>query len=138
MRLLIVLLAVVFLVSCGAMAPMPDAGPKQPQKPPVGKWSLAYTGGCAGREAEPIEVTRLDETELIFDDFHLRRDEAGYYAGSADFIAPMPADGRDVVYTVAYSLSLNEEGAFVGTETITEGGGHSLDCPVALVYAGAD
>lgn len=138
MRLAIVLLVVIILASCGAMAPMPDAGPAQPQTPRVGRWSLAYTGGCTGREAEPIEVTRLDATELVFDEFHLRVDEAGEYAGSADFIAPMPADGRDVVYTVAYRLSLNEDGTFVGTETITEGGGHSLDCPVALDFVGAE
>ena len=135
MRLAIVLLVVIILSSCGAMAPMPDAGPASPR---VGRWSLAYSGGCTGREAEPIEVTRLDATELVFDEFHLRVDEAGYYAGSADFIAPMPADGRDVVYTVAYRLSLNEGGTFVGTETITEGGGHSLDCPVALDFVGAE
>ena len=138
MRLLMVLLVIAFLVSCGAMAPMPDAAPAQPQTPRTGKWSLGYSGGCTGREAEPLLITALDESQLVFDDFHLLRDEAGHYAGSADFIAPMPADGRDVVYTIAYRLSLNEDRTFVGTETITEGGGHSLDCPVALVYVGAE
>lgn len=101
----------------------------------TGRWSLQYTGGCAGRESEPIDITRFDDDELHFDDFVLRHDEAGLYVGSADFIAPMPADGRDVVYTVTYSLRLEEDGKFIGTERITEDGGHSLDCPVELAPA---
>lgn len=133
MRLMIVLCVMMLSVSCGAMAPMPDVSTEQSQAPRIGKWLLQYTGGCTGREAESIAVERLDESELVFDDFHLRRDADGTYVGSADFIAPMPADGRDVVYTVAYSFKLNSDGSFVGTETITEGGGHSLDCPVKLV-----
>ena len=136
------LILICSLVACGTMAkPAPATLDKSPsismegdlERGRIGNWSLRYTGSCTGRESEPIEVTRLDDAELVFGDFHLLRDETGHYIGSADFIAPMPADGRDVVYTITYSLSLSEEGEFIGTETITEGGGHSLDCPVELV-----
>ena len=48
----------------------------------------------------------------------------------------MPADGRDVIYTISYSLQEVDEDKFAGTEAITEGGGHSLDCPVELLYVG--
>ena len=104
--------------------------------PKTGRWSLEYFGGCTGREAKPILVTHLDDNTLIFDDFELRRDDDGQFTGSADFVAPMPADGRDVIYTIAYSLRDVGDGKFAGTEEITEGGGHSLDCPVELVYVG--
>lgn len=102
-----------------------------------GSWRLQYTGGCAGREAEAIQVSRLGDEELMFDDFHLWRNTEGIFEGSADFIAPMPADGRDVIYTVSYALHALEEGKFAGTETITEDGGASLGCPIQLVFAGA-
>ena len=137
------LILICSLVACGTMAkPAPATLPKSPSismrgdldaGSRIGHWSLRYTGGCTGRESEPIEVTRLDDAELVFDDFQLSREETGSYLGSANFIAPMPADGRDVVYTIAYSLRREDEGKFVGTETVVEGGGHSLDCPVELL-----
>ena len=132
-----VLLSLLLLTVCGTMAPPSAPSERELDSPRVGKLSLQYTGGCTGREAELIHVARLDESALIFDDFHLLRDESGHFIGSADFIAPMPADGRDIVYTVSYSLSLSEGDEFIGTEKITEGGGHSLDCPVELLYIGA-
>lgn len=102
-----------------------------------GRWTLVYTGGCAGRESEAIQVNRLDDAALAFGDFHLRRNAEGIFEGSADFIAPMPADGRDVVYTIAYALRLEDDGTFAGTESITEDGGESLDCPIQLIFVGA-
>ena len=117
------------------MAPMPDVRPEQSQAPRIGEWSLEYRGGCTGREAEKLQITRLDENEIAFDDFRLLHNEAGEFVGSATFFAPMPVDGRNIPYEVTYTLRASDEGMFVGTETITEGGGHSLDCPVALVYA---
>lgn len=70
---------------------------------------------------------------MIFDGFHLRRNAAGQYEGSASFIASMPVDGRDIPYTIAYVLNRNE-GGFVGVETVTEDGGHALECPIALAF----
>ena len=82
-------------------------------------------------------MSRLEAADLVFDGFHVRRDSEGIFQGSADFIAPMPADGRNVVYTVTYALQAFEDGRFAGTETITEDGGASLDCPVELVFVAA-
>lgn len=127
-------LAAIWIAGCGTMAAAPEA---KRQTPRAGAWSLAYTGGCAGRESETIQVTRLDDAELVFDEFRLRRNTEGVFEGSADFIAPMPADGRDVIYTIAYALSLSDDGIFTGSESITEDGGESLDCPIQLVFAGA-
>ncbi len=136
------LILICSLVACGTMAkPAPATLDKSPsismegdlERGRIGNWSLRYTGSCTGRESEPIEVTRLDDAELVFGDYHLSREETGAYLGSANFIAPMPVDGREIGYTISYRLRLDDEGKFVGTETITEGGGHSLDCPVELV-----
>ena len=115
---------------------MPDVAREQSQAPRPGRWSLQYTGGCTGREAEPLDITILDETRMVFDNFRLMRDETGIYVGSATFIAPMPVDGREIPYEIAFRLRPTAAGGFVGTETITEGGGHSLDCPVELVFEG--
>ncbi len=137
------LILICSLVACGTMAkPAPATLPKSPSismggdleaGSRLGHWSLRYTGGCTGREAEPIEITSLDKSELVFDDFRLLKDDTGQYFGSANFIAPMPVDGREIGYTITYSLRLDDEGKFVGTETVVEGGGHSLDCPVELL-----
>ncbi len=139
-------LAAIWIASCGTMAiPVTTALEKSPpsalggdlEGSGPGAWTLAYTGGCAGRESETIQVTRLDDAELIFDDFHLRRNTEGVFEGSAIFIAPMPVDGRDIPYEISYALRASDDGSFSGTETIVEGGGHSLDCPIQLVFAGA-
>ncbi len=106
--------------------------------PRAGTWSLEYHGGCSGREAETLRITRLDETAIVFDDFRLLRDDEGDYSGSAIFIAPMPVDGREIPYEIIYTLSSRDDGGFAGTETIIEGGGHGLDCPVELVFLGGD
>ena len=104
--------------------------------PRAGVWSLEYTGGCTGREAERLRITQLDETAIVFDDFTLLRDESGQYIGTADRIAPMPVDGREIGYTITYTLTAHETGTFAGVERVVEGGGHGLDCPVALRYLG--
>ena len=98
---------------------------------------MSFGGGCTGQETELLDITRVDETEIAFDDFQLLRNDEGEYVGSANFIAPMPVDGREIVYTIAYSLKANETGGFTGTETIVEGGGHGIACPIELVYIGA-
>ena len=108
----------------------------RPRRAP-GLWSLEYRGGCTGQEAERLQVTRLDTGEIAFDDFRLLRNEAGEFVGSATFFAPMPVDGRDIPYEITYALRASDDGGYVGTETIVEGGGHGLDCPVELVYIGA-
>ena len=83
-----------------------------------------------------MQITVLDETTIAFDDFELRRNAHGEYVGSAVFIAPMPVDGRDIPYEIAYALTATDAGGFRGTETIVEGGGHGIACPVELVYIG--
>lgn len=127
------LMAMLALSACGTMQPEPGL-----PAPRAGKWSLEFRGGCSGQEAETLQITRLDESEIVFDEFELLRNEGGDYVGSAIFIAPMPVDGRDIPYEISYRLSATEDGGFAGTETIVEGGGHGLDCPVELLYAGAD
>ena len=130
-------LAVIWLAGCGTMAKPLEFPMDQPRdRPQIGRWSLEYTGGCTGRESETIHLTLLDDETIVFDDFELRRNSEGVFQGSADFIAPMPADGRDVVYTIAFSLSIAEDGGFAGAESITEGGGQSIECSVKLVPGG--
>ena len=101
----------------------------------AGRWLLEYGGACSGREAEPIIISRLDAAQIAFDDFRLRLNDDGQYEGSADFIASMPVDGRDIPYTIAYTVRRGETGGFVGAETVTEDGGRSADCPIRLVFA---
>ena len=117
------------------MAPVPIAESAEPK---AGLWSLRFTGGCSGQEAESLLITQLDESAIVFDEFELLRNEAGEYVGSAIFIAPMPVDGRDIPYEISYALRETDDGGFRGTETIIEGGGHGLGCPIALVYEGAE
>ena len=124
----VALILALALAGCGTLAT-----PPRPIPPAAGVWTLHFHGDCAGRESESLQVTRLDESEIAFGDFRLLRDDAGDYAGSANFIAPMPADGRDIGYVVSYSLRLDEvSSGFVGTQTVVEGGGHGIGCPVAL------
>jgi len=115
------------------MAPMPVP---TPEKPTAGMWSLRFTGECSGQEAESLLITQLDESKIVFDEFDLLRNEAGEYVGSAIFIAAMPVDGRDIPYEIRYVLRASDDGGFRGTETIIEGGGHGLGCPIELVYIG--
>ena len=130
-------LAAIWVAGCGTMAmPIENRMDQPTRSPQVGRWTLQYTGECAGRESETIHVTELDDADLVFDDFHLRRSADGVFAGSSDFIAPMPADGRDVIYTISYAFRAVADGSFSGIEQITEGGGHSLDCPIELVFVG--
>lgn len=125
------LLLVIALSACGTMAP----APKQ-DLPQAGSWTQQYTGGCAGRESESLLITQLDETTMVFDEFELLRNAAGEYVGSAIFVAPMPVDGRDIPYEIRYVLRASEAGGFSGTETIIEGGGHGIACPIELVFVG--
>ncbi len=131
-------LVVLALTACGTMALPPETATQLPHPPRAGAWSLEYSGGCTGQEAETLQITVLDETAIAFDDFTLRRNEDGEYVGSAIFIAPMPVDGRDIPYEIAYALSAADAGGFTGTETIVEGGGHGIACPVKLRYLGED
>ena len=116
----------------------PESVEKQPDLPRPGIWSLAFAGDCTGQEAETVLITRLDDEEIVFDDFRLLRAEDGQYRGSAIFIAPMPVDGREIPYEIAYVLNLTDRGSFEGTETIIEGGGHGIGCPIELVFVGAE
>ena len=93
-----------------------------------------YSGECAGRESEKLLITQLDEKAIVFDEFELLRNEAGDYVGSAIFSAPMPVDGRDIPYEISYVLRASEAGSFSGTETVIEGGGHGIACPIELVF----
>ncbi len=122
------------LTACGSLAPPLTIDETAARLPPAGPWTLAYTGACQDREAESLLINHLTEAEIAFDEFRLLRAEDGQYIGSADFIAPMPADGRDIVYTIAYRLQLTAAGRLVGTETIIESGGHGLACPIELAY----
>lgn len=101
----------------------------------AGRWMLEYGGACRGREAEPITISRLDDAQIVFDDFRLRLNDDGQYEGGADFIASMPVDGRDIPYTIAYVVRRDGAAGFVGTETVVEGGGRSADCPIELVFS---
>ena len=140
MRFCCFALMIIWMAGCGTMA-KPAATPLERDSAghsQLGAWTLEYSGDCAGREAERVQVRRLDGSELVFDEFQLRRADDGLFAGNADFIAPMPADGRDVSYRIAYALRRRADGAFAGRETITEDGGAALGCPVTLTYAGHD
>ena len=122
-------IALLLLAGCGALAhPPPTTAPD-----PSGVWTLHFLGDCAGRESERIQVLSLDDAQMSFADFTLKRDADRVYSGSANFIAPMPVDGRDIVYTVRYSLRRETDGRFSGVQSITESGGHSLPCAVELV-----
>ena len=127
------LLLVVTLSACGTMAPVTTS---QPEAPKAGLWALRFSGDCAGQEAESLRITQLDEIAIVFDEFELLRNEAGEFVGSAIFIAPMPVDGRDIPYEITYALRANDDVGFSGTETIVEGGGHGIACPIELVYVG--
>lgn len=117
------------LAGCGSAVPAAADAAR------AGRWSLEYSGACSGREAKSIHISQLDDSQMVFDGFRLRRNDDGRYEGSADFIAPMPVDGRDIPYAIAYALSRDEAGGFVGTETVVEGGGRSADCPIELVFS---
>lgn len=117
------------------MAPVPESASEEPQ---TGSWTLRFSGDCSGQEAESLLITQLDESAIVFDEFELLRNEAGEYAGSAIFIAPMPVDGRDIPYEIRYVLRASDDGGFRGTETIIEGGGHGLTCPIELDFVGAE
>ena len=151
-ELVCVLIVLGLLTACGSMAPMPESFGEKSDPPRPGNWSLHYSGGCTGQEPESLRFIRIAELEIEFesaaqrntaslegerpDTFGLLRDAEGRYIGSADFIAPMPVDGRDIVYTIAYDLVATDSGGFVGTETFIEGGGQSIACPVELSYVG--
>ena len=135
---LLIVIPLLLLTACGTMERAPESVEKQPDLPRPGNWSLEFAGDCTGQEAEPILITHLDDEEIVFGDFRLLRAEDGQYRGSAIFIAPMPIDGREIPYEIAYVLSVTETGSFVGTETIIEGGGHGIACPIELIFVGAE
>ena len=124
-RLILVFCAL--LAGCGSQALQLRA-----PTPGVGSWSLVYQGDCQAREAETVQITRLDEQEIAFDDFRLLREETGHYRGSANFIAPMPVDGREIGYIISYSLRPAADG-YIGQQLVVEGGGHGISCPVKLL-----
>ena len=136
--MLIGLVFSLILLLMGPYFPTPTAFNQGSAAGGVGRWLLEYDGPCSGRESESIAISQLDAAQMTFDGFHLRRNAAGQYEGSADFTASMPVDGRDIPYTIAYVLNRNEGGGFVGVESVTEGGGHALECPIALVFAGEE
>ena len=133
--LVLLLIALLLATACGTMAPAPTS---QPESPQAGIWWQDFTGECAGQESEKLLITQLDEDAIAFDEFELRRNEAGEYVGSAIFIAPMPVDGRDIPYEITYALSANDDGGFSGTETIVEGGGHGIACPIEMEFVSAE
>ena len=125
-RIIAALILIIALAGCGSMAP-----PMRTPPPSPGIWTLQYVGDCQARDAETIHITRLDEDEIAFDDFRLLRDATGQYTGSANFIAPMPVDGREIGYIISYSLSPTADG-YSGQQLVIEGGGHGIGCPVRL------
>ena len=102
----------------------------------MGIWSLNFSGDCQGRESERLHITQLDDSAIVFDEHTLSRGEDGAYSGTAHFVAAMPVDGRDIPYTISYSLHTSKAGGFRGTQTVIEDGGHGLSCPVELVFGG--
>ena len=126
------LIALLMGVGCRQQAP---AFSEESAAGGAGRWLLEYGGACSGRGSESINISRLDAAQIVFDDFRLRLNDDGQYEGSADFIAAMPVDGRDIPYTIAYVVKRDEAGGFVGAETVIEGGGRSADCPIRLVAA---
>ncbi len=125
-KLIAALILAIMLSACGSMAI-----PLRTPAPGAGFWTMDYVGDCQAREAETLHIIRLDEREITFDDFRLLRDETGQYTGSASFIAPMPADGREIGYIISYSLSPTADG-YAGQQLVVEGGGHGIGCPVRL------
>ncbi len=126
-KIIAALILVIALAGCGTLETSPT-----PIPPKAGMWTLRFHGECAGREAETVQVTRFDEAEIAFDDFRLLRDATGQYTGSANFIAPMPVDGREIGYIISYSLKPAADG-YSGQQLVIEGGGHGIGCPVRLV-----
>lgn len=125
-KIIAALILVIALAGCGTMETSPSPIPLK-----AGIWTLEYVGDCQAREDETIHITDHDEREIAFDDFRLLRDETGQYTGSASFIAPMPADGREIGYIISYSLSPTADG-YAGQQLVVEGGGHGIGCPVRL------
>lgn len=134
------LLLVMVLSACASQS-IPAPSPQPTDVPddsiaPLGSWSLQYVGKCAGRDAENIDITVLDETQIVFEEFTLTISDDGVYVGSIQSIAPMPADGRDIVFETVIELAQEDRNTFSGTETITETGKGADDCPIQLVYQG--
>lgn len=134
------LLLVIVLSACASQS-TPTPSPQPTDVPdnsiaPSGSWSLQYTGKCAGRDAENIDITVLDDKQIAFEEFMLMINGEGVYIGSIQSVAPMPADGRDIVFETVIELTQEDRNTFSGTETITESGKASDDCPIQLVYQG--
>lgn len=124
-KIIAALILAITLSACGTLVQPPATTVE------TGIWTLEYVGDCQAREAETIHITGLDEREIAFDDFRLLRDETGQYTGSANFIAPMPVDGREIGYIISYSLRPTADG-YAGQQLVVEGGGHGIGCPVRL------
>ena len=105
---------------------------------PLGLWSVVFIEKCQGREAKNIDVTTFDDKQIVFDEFTLTVDENGQYVGQAQFVAPMPEDHRDVIYTIEYQLTQDSETVFSGEEVIVESGGLSDGCPIQFIYQGEE
>ena len=74
----------------------------------------------------------------MFEDFTLIVDEDGQYVGEAQFVAPMPEDHRDIIYTIGYQLTQESETVFSGEEVIVESGKLSDGCPIQFIYQGEE
>ena len=55
------------LSACGTMATPPESEAIMPR---AGLWTQEYSGECAGRESETLRISQLNETEIVFDEFH--------------------------------------------------------------------
>lgn len=133
------LVMVFLLAACGSpSAPAPTLSPTDDSIAPLGIWSFEYSGDCSGRDAETIDITTLGEQEIVFDEFILVKSDDGDYVGSIESIAPMPADGRDIVFETLIEISQDDSTTFSGTETITETGKGSDACPIQIVYQGGE
>lgn len=133
-------LVMCMMVACQGRVPPPSDASITPDDSITltGLWTLEYVGKCAGREPETIEITVLDDSHMVFDEFTLTANDEGHYVGSIQSIAPMPADGRDIVFETTIDLVREDRNTFAGTETITESGKSSDDCPIRLVYQGEE
>ena len=134
------LVLIVMLSACGQIfAPpvtLPTVIPTEDSIVPSGKWSLSYMGDCSAREAESLDVTITEDGAIVFDDYTLTLNDDGEYVGSAQFTAPMPADGRDIVFITEYRLTQEDRTTFAGVQSVEEVGKGSEPCPVRLVYIG--
>ena len=68
-------LLLMFVLSACASPATPTPSPKPTDAlddsiAPLGSWSLEYIGKCARRDPENIDITFLDDVQIVFEEIH--------------------------------------------------------------------